>query len=39
VDLTGVRDVEGLARLPAAEREAWIAFWNRVEATVQSLDR
>jgi hypothetical protein len=38
VDFADVRDIEGLARLPAAERVAWIAFWQRVEATARMLE-
>ncbi|MBN2193541.1 MAG: tetratricopeptide repeat protein, partial [Polyangiaceae bacterium] len=38
VDFADVRDVDGLARLPAAEREAWIGFWHRVEATALMLE-
>jgi serine/threonine-protein kinase len=30
VDLTGVRDPEALAKLPAAERQAWSRFWSEV---------
>ncbi|MBN1607607.1 MAG: tetratricopeptide repeat protein [Polyangiaceae bacterium] len=38
VDFADVRDVDGLGRLPAAERDAWIAFWHRIEAAVEMLD-
>jgi uncharacterized hydrophobic protein (TIGR00271 family) len=31
-DLAGVRDAAALARLPAAEREEWRAFWASVES-------
>ena len=31
-DLTGVRDNEELARLPADEQEVWQKFWTNVEA-------
>jgi len=37
-DFADVRDVKGLARLPAAERGAWIAFWQRVEAAAVMLE-
>jgi serine/threonine protein kinase/Flp pilus assembly protein TadD len=30
-DLQGVRDVDGLARLPKAERDAWLDLWADVE--------
>jgi hypothetical protein len=31
-DLQGVRDVDALARLPKAERDAWLDLWADVEA-------
>jgi tetratricopeptide (TPR) repeat protein len=32
INLSGVRDREGLARLPEAERSSWHSFWSEVEA-------
>jgi hypothetical protein len=33
-DLAGIRDEEELAKLPAAEREAWRALWRGVDAVL-----
>jgi hypothetical protein len=34
-DLAGVRDPDALARLPAAERVAWQALWDDVDAMIR----
>ncbi len=34
-DLSGVRDPESLAKLPAEEQEAWQQFWAEVEAVLK----
>ncbi len=34
-DFTGVRDSDALAKLPEAERAAWRALWDEVDATLQ----
>jgi hypothetical protein len=34
-DLTSVRDPEGLAKLPQAEREAWCQLWSDVADLLQ----
>ena len=31
-DLAGVRDADGLAKLPEAERTEWITLWGEVDA-------
>ena len=31
-DLAGVRDADGLAKLPEAERTEWIKLWGEVDA-------
>ncbi len=36
-DLAGLRDAEGLTRLPAAEQEEWRKFWADVEAALARL--
>ena len=33
-DLVAVRDAEGLARLPDAERSEWMALWGEVDALI-----
>ncbi|MBN2195240.1 MAG: tetratricopeptide repeat protein, partial [Polyangiaceae bacterium] len=38
VDFADVRDVDGLACLPEAEREAWVSFWHKVDGFVEMLD-
>jgi serine/threonine protein kinase/tetratricopeptide (TPR) repeat protein len=35
IDLTGLREQEAVAQLPAGEREAWREFWAEVEALLQ----
>jgi tetratricopeptide (TPR) repeat protein len=38
-DLAGVRDGDALATLPAAERRAWEAFWEDVDALLKGAAR
>ncbi len=34
-DLIAVRDAEGLASLPEAERSDWLALWAQVDALIR----
>ncbi len=34
-DLVAVRDAEGLARLPDAERRDWLALWGEVDTLMR----
>jgi hypothetical protein len=34
-DLVAVRDAEGLASLPDAERSDWLALWAEVDALIR----
>lgn len=37
-DLAGIRDADGLAKLPVAEREKWKAFWADVDTLLKSVE-
>jgi Flp pilus assembly protein TadD len=39
IDLVGVREAAGLAKLPEAERTAWEKLWQEVDALIKSADK
>ena len=36
-DLAGVRDADGLAKLPEPERAEWITLWDEVDALLAKV--